>query len=73
MYSFKVCKKLNPCFLAYNFQKLNLFPAEGRTFLRTVGAQRASARPSVRTSKKKAVFKWLQIEKYNEIERVCVP
>ena len=46
-------------------------PAEGRTFLRTVGAQRASVRPSVH--KKKAVFKWLQIEKYNEIERVCVP
>ena len=50
------------------------FPAEGRTFLRTLGAQRASVRPSVRTYiKKKAVFKWLQIEKYNEIERVCVP
>jgi len=46
------------------------FPAEGRTFLRTVGAQRASVRPYI---KKKAVFKWLQIEKYNEIERVCVP
>ena len=28
------------------------FPAEGRTFLRTLGAQRASVRPYVRTSKK---------------------
>ena len=49
----------------------HFYPAEGRTFLRTVGAQRASVRPSVH--QKKAVFKWLQIEKYNEIERVCVP
>ena len=47
------------------------FPAEGRTFLRTLGAQRASVRPYVH--QKRAVFKWLPIEKYKEIERVCVP
>ena len=46
-------------------------PAEGRTFLRTLGAQRASVRPCVH--QKKAFFKWLPIEKYKEIERVCVP
>ena len=28
------------------------FPAEGRTFLRTLGAQRASVRPCVRASKR---------------------
>ena len=44
------------------------FPAEGRTFLRTLGAQRASVRPYVH--QKKAFFKWLPIEKYKEIERV---
>ena len=52
-------------------QRPNLVPAEGRTFLRTVGAQRASVRSFVR--QKGAVFKWLYIEKYNEIERICVP
>ena len=52
---------------------MKAFPAEGRTFLRTLGAQRASVRNVRPYIKKKAVFKWLQIEKYKEIERVCVP
>ena len=47
------------------------FPADGCTFLRTVGAQRAIVRPY--EHEKKQFLKWLQIERYNEIERVCVP
>ena len=49
--------------------KLN-FPAEGRTFLRTLGAQRASVRESVKNN---LFSKWHWFEKHNEAERVCVP
>ena len=46
------------------------FPAEGRTFLRTLGAQRTSVRASV---KKEQFLYWLWFEKQNEIGRVNVP
>ena len=45
-------------------------PAEGRTFLRTLGAQRASVRASV---KKELFSKWFWFEKHNEIEHVYAP
>ena len=45
------------------------FPAEGRTFLRTLGSQRTSVRTYV---KKGLFFKWPWYEKQNETERVYV-
>ena len=44
-------------------------PAEGRTFLRTLGAQRASVRESVKNN---LFSKWHWFEKHREAEHVYV-
>ena len=50
-----------------------IVPAEGRTFLRTLGAQPTSVRPFVRPSKCSVFLAWLWFEKQNETEHVYVP